>query len=194
MRETQQSICEWADATFGVPASEASIIERALAEAKELVTACTSEPRAATTQIGWEAADVVIVLARLGRALKIDAVGIACERALDVDLQRASMRTLYNLRLAASAGDRSEMRVHILRALYNITSVVGMVSVNLADAIDAKMAINRERRWKLDGTGHGQHVEDAQDPLEAAPRCPSCDEPLPPGWRVCGACFLREGP
>ena len=57
MRETQQSICEWADATFGVPASEASIIERALAEAKELVTACTSEPRAATTQIGWEAAD-----------------------------------------------------------------------------------------------------------------------------------------
>jgi len=28
----------------------------------------------------------------------------------------------------------------------------------LNDLVDHKMAINRQRKWKLDGTGHGHHV------------------------------------
>lgn len=27
--------------------------------------------------------------------------------------------------------------------------------------VDAKMAINRTRKWRMTGPGHGQHVEDA---------------------------------
>lgn len=32
--------------------------------------------------------------------------------------------------------------------------------VERAEAVDEKMAINRARKWKLTGDGHGQHVED----------------------------------
>lgn len=32
--------------------------------------------------------------------------------------------------------------------------------VERSDQVDAKMAINRARKWKLTGDGHGQHVKD----------------------------------
>ena len=58
MIETQATICEWADATFGTPVSDASIAARALVEMAELVTACVNgEP---AERIGVEIADVVI--------------------------------------------------------------------------------------------------------------------------------------
>ena len=34
------------------------------------------------------------------------------------------------------------------------------LGVDMHAAIDRKMAINRARRWTLDGNGHGHHVED----------------------------------
>lgn len=33
---------------------------------------------------------------------------------------------------------------------------------SLQDEINHKMAINRARDWKLDGTGHGYHIKDAK--------------------------------
>lgn len=33
------------------------------------------------------------------------------------------------------------------------------MGVDLLDEVDRKMAVNRRRKWKLDGSGHGQHVE-----------------------------------
>jgi NTP pyrophosphatase (non-canonical NTP hydrolase) len=99
MRETQDSICAWADATFGPAASNARIAARANTEMAELLGALTSDdnhPGAVE-----EVADIVIVLYRLVRN---------------------------------RGGD-------------------------LQAAIDAKMAINRARTWRLDGTGHGFHVK-----------------------------------
>ena len=32
------------------------------------------------------------------------------------------------------------------------------LGVDLLDEVDKKMAINRTRRWRRDGTGHGYHV------------------------------------
>lgn len=63
MSETQQSITEWANATFGEPIHNESIATRALDEMHELLDALYDDdkhPKAAD-----EAADVLIVLMRL---------------------------------------------------------------------------------------------------------------------------------
>lgn len=44
---------------------------------------------------------------------------------------------------------------------------------NLALAIDQKMAVNRARRWRLDGHGHGHHVADQMPTLPD--RSEDCD-------------------
>jgi hypothetical protein len=31
---------------------------------------------------------------------------------------------------------------------------------DLLEHVDAKMQVNRARKWRLDGNGHGQHVEE----------------------------------
>lgn len=171
MTESQLSICTWADATFG-PASDASIAARALVEADELVEACTSEPRAATTRIGMEAADVIIVLARLGRSLGLDVIRISCEdvrrggpRTIGVDRSAKDARSDLRVardKLAADGPpiDRYSVRCCVLWALENLADVAWSVDVSLAHAIDEKMAVNRARRWTLDGHGHGSHVKD----------------------------------
>ena len=39
--------------------------------------------------------------------------------------------------------------------------LAGLAGFDLPAAIDAKMAINRVRKWNVDGRGHGDHVEGA---------------------------------
>lgn len=99
--ETQRSIAEWADQTFGPAPSLARIAARANEEMAELLRGATAgaEPAALVE----EAADVTIILYRLVRN---------------------------------AGGD-------------------------LHDAIDGKMAVNRQRQWRKDGTGHAYHVGDA---------------------------------
>ncbi len=40
-----------------------------------------------------------------------------------------------------------------------LSQIAERLGVDLADAIDRKMAINRAREWKTAGDGTGQHVE-----------------------------------
>lgn len=97
--ETQQTITEWCDATFGPISSNVRVAARANEEMAELLRALASDdthPKAAE-----EIADIFIVLYRLADRL----------------------------------------------------------GVNIHREIDRKMAINRAREWKLDGTGHGYHVK-----------------------------------
>lgn len=98
--ETQASISQWAEATFGPSGSNARAAARANREMSELlehVTADDQHPEAAE-----EIADVVIVLYRVATCLGVD----------------------------------------------------------LHELIDRKMATNRARKWRLDGTGHGYHVKE----------------------------------
>jgi len=48
-----------------------------------------------------------------------------------------------------------EEAADVLVVLYHFAETLGM---NLQEEVNRKMAINRQRRWKLDGTGTGQHV------------------------------------
>ena len=114
MMETQTSVTEWADATFGTKQSNLSIATRANQEMAELLMCLTKDDR--SPHAVEECADIVIVLMRL-----VDRAGCS-----------------------------------------------------LGEAIDAKMAINRQRVWRLDGHGHGYHVpsrreEEFRDSLDRAP-------------------------
>lgn len=70
MNETQQSVTDWADATFGPALSNARIAARANEEMAELLRALTADdlhPKAAE-----EVADIFIVLYRLATRLGVD--------------------------------------------------------------------------------------------------------------------------
>jgi len=45
-------------------------------------------------------------------------------------------------------------------ALRDLSDLATRLAINLPAAIDAKMAINRARRWRVDGNGHGAHVKE----------------------------------
>lgn len=97
MHETQKTISDWANETFGPAQSNIRVAVRANEEMAELLRALSADdnhPKAAE-----EMADVVIVLTRLATSLHVD---------INAEINR-------------------------------------------------KMATNRNRVWKKDGTGHGYH-------------------------------------
>lgn len=170
MTETQQSICAWADATFGPPVSDASIAARALHEMAELVTACVYGE--SPERIGQEAADVVIVLARLGRATKIDVIQAVARpaeggAASDRFAETAAVATEHLAEAVCSImlGDSWSARPSIHRLIRDLVFLDACLGINLPAAIDAKMAINRARKWHVDERGHAVHVK------EQAPTC-----------------------
>ena len=61
--ETQESICAWANETFGRPDTVLSIAERASKEMRELL--CTLDVDDSDPKAAEEAADVIIVLMRV---------------------------------------------------------------------------------------------------------------------------------
>ena len=78
------------------------------------------------------------------------------------DVTRAN-REMAELLEHVTADDRhseaAEEIADIVIVLYRVATRLG---VDLHEKIDAKMARNRVRKWRLDGTGHGYHVEDGK--------------------------------
>lgn len=72
-------------------------------------------------------------------------------------------REMAELLEHVTADDRhseaAEEIADIVIVLYRVATRLG---VDLHEKIDAKMARNRVRKWRLDGTGHGYHVEDGK--------------------------------
>lgn len=98
--ETQQTINEWIEETFGPAGSNARVVARANEEMAEMLRDVTTQDD--HPNLVEEMADVVIVLYRIAARLGVD----------------------------------------------------------LHEEIDKKMAVNRARRWSLDGSGCGYHVKD----------------------------------
>lgn len=85
MRESQATISEWADATFGPAGSNARVAARANEEMAELLRVLTIDddhPKA-----GEEVADVVIVLCRLASRLGVD-LGAEVDRKMAINRGR----------------------------------------------------------------------------------------------------------
>ncbi len=83
--ESQQTIEQWATATFGPPSSNMRIAARANEEMAELIRALSaddSHPKAAE-----EVADVVIILCRLATYLGVN-LWVEVERKMEINRQR----------------------------------------------------------------------------------------------------------
>ena len=89
--ETQKTIADWAETTFGVADDPGSLVRRANVELQELLEAVEN---ADTPEIGKEAADVVILLMRL------------CElNGLDLKEEIDSKMTINRARSWVATGD-----------------------------------------------------------------------------------------
>jgi NTP pyrophosphatase (non-canonical NTP hydrolase) len=141
-KETQETIAAWAIETFGDVKTTRSILTRAGCEMAELVHAIEcDEP---LEKIASEIADVIIVLCRYSATLA-DAsyrgvAGIHSEKRIALWAADA----LHSGRPRACVGYLSEL-AQVMR-------------IDLGAAIDAKMTINRSRKWERKGAGHGQHI------------------------------------
>lgn len=161
--ETQKSISDWAEATFGKVGSNLSVLARANVEVAELLMkAVVGE--STIEGICEECADVAICLYRFRERCKMPPpartqtqVWAVMEATISVQSVMVHMMDLLSLDdLAVSDGMISKVFEHL-------HGIVGMISVSSLDVfVDRKMAKNRVRKWVVRG-GHGQHVEPASD-------------------------------
>lgn len=154
--ETQQTISEWARASFGDVGSTRSILTRANCELAELVHAI--ECGAPTEKIASEIADVIIVLCRYPDDFEYVS---PANRPLRLHLDSA----LWNLNGAMNTEHIGAQKRGVREVVDALVRIAELLGLNLSDAIDAKMAVNRGRTWVSKGAGHGQHVE--APPLDA---------------------------
>jgi NTP pyrophosphatase (non-canonical NTP hydrolase) len=58
---------------------------------------------------------------------------------------------------AVRAGDSDEIGREAADVVILLHRLVGLLGKDLAEEVDAKMIINRNRQWRLSGDGVGQH-------------------------------------
>lgn len=166
--ETQATIVAWAEVTFGRAVSPQRIIVRAAEEAVELMRCLSVDDRHphATEEI----ADTLIVLMGVAHVMDFDlleqANGILADWRTGPDAARLSGQSNLHTAAAAVGCLALAIRNETLRlmncalAAASLLDLAGRLEVDVQAEIDAKMAVNRARVWKLDGSGHGHHVRD----------------------------------
>lgn len=174
-RWTAAEISAWADETFGSGGSLARVAGRANEEMAELLRKVTAgRPHA---EVIDECADVEIVLCRLVARAHGD-LDVEKPRAAErmSDLERLQIGSADDETTAASAnvemalafeasvnGEHRSVVHYAARCCVILERLVRMYGGDPAAARDAKMAINRDRVWRQDGTGHGYHVRSGGD-------------------------------
>lgn len=160
--ETQATITKWCEETFGEVSSNFDLATRVNEEMAEMLAAFRTEE--GRRKVPEEAADVVITITRLatrlGAALDFTSPSEGSPR-----FTAKRWAILANMHAAAIL-DRLERDDDDPTTAGRICDLVwecfraGEASgVNLQDAIDAKMRVNRyERKWRRDGTGQGYHI------------------------------------
>lgn len=164
MRENQNTISNWAAATFGDAGSNARVAARVNEEFAEFLRAYTAGKPA--KEIAMELADTKIVLyclaSRHDVPLSIQSQftrGVHQDVAVP-DAVRAMSRMMVEA-LDNSMGVVPALYTFAAR-LHDIASYLGFV---LDELVDEKMAINRQRVWKRDGSGCGYHMRPKEEPL-----------------------------
>jgi hypothetical protein len=164
--ENQGTISAWADQTFGPVNSDLRIAIRAAEEAVEACRAITTgQPPA---KIAEELADTVIVLYRLAERHKLhldNDQGVIQDTNVATSkteiLPGAIMAVIGGICAVVSKPDGS-FKEDLAEGFALLTAccvvICERLGTNLYEEIDRKMAVNRAREWKLDGSGHGYHV------------------------------------
>jgi hypothetical protein len=168
--ETQATIAAWAERTFGEGGTENRRILRLLEEVTELALAI--EARSPT--VGSEGADCWIVLCRVARNKAIDILQ-AEGTAPDAMAERWGTQLLDQcmadiLESVASFLDGGVTPVGVACVSKNLRRICVIHDKSLVLEVDRKMAINRSRKWRLTGDGHGYHTSEptAEEPPPSA--------------------------
>jgi hypothetical protein len=165
--ETFNTIAAWAQETFGPQSTMPSIAARANKELAELMALLVQPNPPSRDEVCDECADVAIVLARYVVISGIDQQWLDRKVAEEAYHQHHIVM-VSDIRLAANsagmlaglvAGHDSPSGLAFILA--NMGTICQRHGRQLAHAIDAKMIVNRARKWRLDGNGHGQHVEES---------------------------------
>lgn len=168
MTETQASICEWADATFGEAPDIRRIFSRANEEAAELVTH-TVMPEIDTEKIATECADIAIILCRAARACNTD-IYECINFDMDVNgyVYGAAVTVVYQMGITLMYAGRNDIDYDVMRNLigktiFRLAEICAALGYKLSERIETKMARNRAREWRLDGSGHGYHTKEPEE-------------------------------
>lgn len=157
-KETQQSIADWINETFGESTPIRDVV-RANEEMAELVEAYDADPL--DPKIPEEAADVTIVLCRLAQKVGVDfgpLIKPAIGGSLPMDRPSLANKVMSKL-LRSAAANTPDVPSHLGHLVMCLQDLTGRYRINLWDAVERKMAVNRSRLWKRDGTGCGYHVK-----------------------------------
>jgi hypothetical protein len=174
--ETQESVHKWCEATFGPLDSLMRLATRAneeLVELLEKVANLENTDYDDPSGDDWAAecivaaADVIIVLCRLATVIGVDISEADLSGGGDYPLLETTkvFRHMASLLAGLSRDDRPGISGRVIPALSGVVNgiakVAEVLSEDLGDAIDKKMAVNRSRKWQLDGSGQGYHVKEA---------------------------------
>lgn len=164
-RETQSTISQWADATFGEVKSLASIVARANAEMAELISCVTNTPD--DSKALEEAVDVVICLMRAGELLNVDLLSNAREMLSKMWVQlipneRWVWEANLDMGFVIRNSDPTSLTSDLVSSIACLMAFTKSRGFSLEYLIDSKMSINRRRQWRRDGNGNGYHLTPAQ--------------------------------
>lgn len=159
--ETQETISEWATATFGAVASLPRSLARANEEMAELCKKAVTN--ADHDELAEEAADVVIVLCRAADISRADINPMF--RIMEptgalpiVAIMQANSLLAYCME-QVSDGKARCASIYIELIVRKLAEICFTLGTPLHEAVERKMATNRARVWALDGSGCGYHVE-----------------------------------
>ena len=153
--ETQQTVSEWALATFGKPTPLRAAL-RTNTELAELLVALYLDNK---EQIAKELADVMLCLYGVAHVLEIR-LGEFTDDYVNTEMPwHGVFDSMANVIHYIQLGLDASARVSVLRFWSTLYQIAHEHGVDLQAEIDRKMTINRARRWKLDGSGCGQHEE-----------------------------------
>lgn len=163
MDENQITITEWAESTFGPISDLRRLLARANEEHAELLREITGAARG--PEIIKECADIVIVLFRYATMRCHDLRGFSplpepmSPYRAAVEAMACLQRLLVYVETGAWAcQEETECLNRLVSCLEKVCRAHGTA---LWPEIRRKMAVNRGREWRLDGTGHGYHVRSA---------------------------------
>lgn len=164
--ETQETVSLWAEETFGPAGSNLRVAARANEEMAELLRCLSAD--AGHAKAAEEAADVVIVLCRVATRLghtgflgaDLANVPCGCRPTFYAAQANSKMARAFTL-LEADPNHIDAMP--LLRECRDLLAGLCVKLVtDLAEEVDRKMATNRARVWRKDGTGHGYHVREGE--------------------------------
>ena len=80
---------------------------------------------------------------------------------------RANEEMAELLRAATSGKSADEICAEAADVVIVLARMTDLIGINLWDAVEAKMVINRARVWKQDGTGNGYHIREKSTTTES---------------------------